>query len=60
MTRLPRELPRFTHELRQLWDFAGRPRLPEEPANAHDALADARFNVVKYRRSMEALRSRRR
>ena len=60
MTRLPRELPRFTRELRQLWESAGRPRLPEAPDNAHDALADARFNVVKYRRSMEALRNRRR
>lgn len=37
--------------------MAGRPRLPESPSNAHDALADARFNVVKYRLSMEALQS---
>ena len=56
MTGLPRELPRFTHELKQLWEMAGRPRLPESPTNAHDALADARFNVIKYRLSMEALR----
>ncbi len=56
MTGLPRELPRFTHELKQLWEMAGRPRLPESPSNAHDALADARFNVIKYRLSMEALR----
>ncbi|MGV0397956.1 polyadenylate-specific 3'-exoribonuclease AS [Corynebacterium suicordis] len=55
MTGLPRELPRFTHELKQLWEMAGRPRLPEAPSNAHDALADARFNVVKYRLSMQAL-----
>lgn len=56
MTGLPRELPRFTHELKQLWEMAGRPRLPESPSNAHDALEDARFNVIKYRLSMEALR----
>lgn len=54
MTGMPRELPRFTRELRQLWEDAGRPRLPEEPTNAHDALADARFNVVKYRISSQA------
>lgn len=54
MTGLPRELPRFTRELRQLWEDAGRPSLPEEPSNAHDALADARFNATKYRLSMQA------
>lgn len=57
MTKLPQELPRFTHELKQLWELAGRPRLPEAPSNAHDALADARFNAVKYRLSAAALRS---
>lgn len=56
MSQLPPEMPRFTRELKQLWEMAGRPRLPEPPTNAHDALADARFNVVKYRLSMEALR----
>ncbi|WP_459612212.1 polyadenylate-specific 3'-exoribonuclease AS [Corynebacterium urogenitale] len=58
MTGLPQELPRFTRELKQLWELAGCPRLPEPPSNAHDALADARFNVVKYRLSMEALRKK--
>ncbi|HIW96645.1 MAG TPA: polyadenylate-specific 3'-exoribonuclease AS [Candidatus Corynebacterium gallistercoris] len=55
MTQLPVELPRFTHELKQLWEAAGRPRLPESPSNAHDALADARFNAVKFRLSQAAL-----
>ncbi|RAV32032.1 polyadenylate-specific 3'-exoribonuclease AS [Corynebacterium heidelbergense] len=55
MTALPRELPRYTRELRQLWEFAGRPKLPAPPQGAHDALVDARFNVVKYRESMAAL-----
>lgn len=55
MTQLPRELPRFTHELKQLWELAGKPALPSPPANAHDALADARFNVTKYTVSMNAL-----
>src|SRR5215471_8303689 len=29
MPDLPREIPRFTKDLRQLWDDAGRPPLPE-------------------------------
>jgi hypothetical protein len=59
MTELPRELPRFTHELKQLWEFAGRPALPEQTGSAHDALEDSRFNVVKYRLSAQAMSSRR-
>ncbi|MGI6798507.1 polyadenylate-specific 3'-exoribonuclease AS [Gordonia sihwensis] len=49
MTELPREMPRFTRELRQHWEAAGRPELPPAPRNAHDALADARHNLVKWR-----------
>jgi hypothetical protein len=49
MPQLPRALPRFTRDLRQLWQEAGSPRFPAEPADAHDALADARFNVVRWR-----------
>ncbi len=59
MTKLPREMPRYTRELRQLWEFAGRPRLPETPDHAHDALVDARFNAIKYRLSMDAIHQRR-
>ncbi|MCA0157518.1 polyadenylate-specific 3'-exoribonuclease AS [Tsukamurella sp. M9C] len=49
MTALPRSMPRFTRELKQLWDEQGRPHLPAAPADAHDALADARHNLAKYR-----------
>ncbi|GAB2504347.1 3'-5' exoribonuclease.1 [Corynebacterium atrinae] len=49
MTGLPRELPRYTRELRQYWEFAGRPTLPEIPNGNHDALVDARHNLAKYR-----------
>ncbi len=48
MPQLPRALPRFTRDLRQLWEEAGSPRFPTEPTDAHDALADARFNVVRW------------
>jgi hypothetical protein len=49
MPQLPRSLPRYTRDLRQLWEEAGSPALPPEPADAHDALADARFNLVRWR-----------
>jgi len=49
MPALPRALPRFTRDLRQRWDDVGRPRLPGRPADAHDALADARHNLARWR-----------
>ncbi len=48
MPDLPRALPRFTRDLRQLWDEVGRPSLPSEPADQHDALADARHNLARW------------
>lgn len=55
MTALPRELPRYTRELKQYWEMAGRPRLPEIPNGNHDALIDARHNLAKFRVCMQAL-----
>ncbi|AOS65119.1 polyadenylate-specific 3'-exoribonuclease AS [Actinoalloteichus hymeniacidonis] len=49
MPALPRSLPRFTRELRQRWDDVGRPTLPPAPLDAHDALADARHNLARWR-----------
>lgn len=49
MPALPRELPRFTRELRQRWEDVGKPSLPSPPADAHDALADARHNLARWR-----------
>ncbi|MCM3885870.1 polyadenylate-specific 3'-exoribonuclease AS [Frankia sp. R82] len=48
MTDLPAQLPRFTRDLRQLWEELGRPALPPPPANAHDALADALHNLARW------------
>lgn len=48
MRALPRALPRFTRDLRQRWEDVGEPPLPPEPANAHDALADARHNLARW------------
>jgi hypothetical protein len=48
MRALPRVIPRFTHELRQRWEDAGSPSLPDAPADQHDALADARHNLARW------------
>lgn len=48
MRALPRQLPRFTHELRQFWEQAGSPPLPPAGPDAHDALADARHNLARW------------
>ena len=58
MPALPRELPRFTRELRQRWEDVGKPTLPGPPDDAHDALADARHNLARWR-VIEAERVRR-
>ena len=49
MRALPRQIPRFTHELRQRWEDSGSPPLPEPPSDQHDALADARHNLARWR-----------
>lgn len=49
MPALPRELPRFTRELRQRWEDVGKPTLPPPPSDAHDALADARHNLARWK-----------
>ncbi|WP_424185105.1 polyadenylate-specific 3'-exoribonuclease AS [Actinokineospora sp. G85] len=49
MPALPRAIPRFTRDLRQRWDDVGKPALPPPPADAHDALADARHNLTRWR-----------
>ena len=48
MRSLPRPIPRFTHELRQRWEDAGSPSLPDAPPDQHDALADARHNLARW------------
>jgi hypothetical protein len=58
MPALPRPIPRFTKDLRQLWDDLGRPPLPGAGADQHDALADARHNLGRWR-AMEGLRAER-
>ncbi len=49
MPALPAAMPRFTRELRQLWEDRGRPRLPRRSLDAHDALVDARDQLRRFR-----------
>ena len=49
MSGLPQNFPRFTHELKQLWEMVGRPKLPDVPRGNHDALVDARHNLEKFK-----------
>jgi 3'-5' exoribonuclease-like protein len=49
MTELPRAMPRFTRELRQLWEERGSPLLPRRSPDVHDALVDARDQLRRYR-----------
>lgn len=48
MTELPPAMPRFTRELRQLWEDRGSPPLPAKPDDTHDALVDARHNRRRF------------
>ena len=57
MTSLPPQIPRFTRELRQLWEDLGCPRMPPRPANTHDALVDAQHNLRRYRLMTDGSRS---
>lgn len=59
MAALPRQIPRFTNELKQYWHLAGRPALPKAPSDNHDALVDARHNLTKFRACMDVLPLRR-
>jgi hypothetical protein len=54
MPALPRQFPRFTLDVRQLWEHLGRPRLPQQESGLHDALQDARHVKVKWEAMAEA------
>ena len=48
MPELPRSIPRFTLDVRQLWEHLGRPPLPQQEAGLHHALDDARHVRVRW------------
>ena len=48
MPELPRQIPRFTLDVRQLWEHLGRPPLPTQPSGLHHALDDARHVQARW------------
>lgn len=49
MPALPRFIPRFTKDLRQFWEDAGYPDIPDSGPDQHHALADAKLNLARWR-----------
>ncbi|MEW1867018.1 hypothetical protein AB0420_02270 [Streptomyces caelestis] len=47
MINLPDGVPMWTNDLRQECERLGNPQLPEQPEGEHNALADARHNMVR-------------
>jgi hypothetical protein len=47
MIDLPDGIPMWTNDLRQECERLGNPRLPEQPEGEHNALADARHNMLR-------------
>lgn len=58
MPTLPSRIPKFTRDLRQRWEDVGKPKLPSAPDNAHDALADAKHNLERWKVIEEVQRKR--
>jgi hypothetical protein len=53
MIDLPTKLPMMTMDIKQLHKMAGNPPMPKQPHGLHNALDDARFNVVRYEHLMK-------
>jgi hypothetical protein len=55
MLDLPERVPMWTADIKQLHKEAGYLELPKQPEGKHNALEDARWNVVRYNYLMRAL-----
>lgn len=53
MMDLPKHMPKFCMDLKQLAVMMGNPELPKQPEGEHNALADARWNQRAYRFLMQ-------
>jgi len=56
MLDLPDNIPMYTNDIRTLRKLAGNVKMPQQPSGNHNALEDAKFNVVRYDYLMEVLR----
>ncbi len=57
MPAMPNEVPRLTREIRQYWEAAGCPPIPEPGKDRHNALADARLGFARWQAADAVLRS---
>jgi hypothetical protein len=48
MINLPGNLPMTTFDIKQLHKQAGYPEMPKQPEGLHNALEDAKMNVIRY------------
>jgi hypothetical protein len=48
MVNLPKGWPMYCFDLKQWCDEMGNPKLPPDPVGEHNALADARWNMLAY------------
>lgn len=48
MINLPKGFPMFTMDIKQLAVMKGNPIMPRQPEGLHNALADAKQNMVRY------------
>lgn len=55
MPALPRQIPRFTREIRQHWETAGCPAIGDPGRDRHHALADARLGFARFQAAEQAL-----
>ena len=59
MPAMPSQVPKLTREIRQHWDAAGCPPIPDAGSDRHHALADARLGLARWRAAEAVLEARR-
>lgn len=57
MPALPAEIPRLTREVRQHWEAAGCPPIPEPGHDRHTALADAKLAFARWQAADQVVRA---
>lgn len=55
MIDLPETVPMVTYDIKQLHKTAGYPEMPKQPEGLHNALEDAKMNIVRYNYLMEVI-----
>ena len=55
MLDLPKGMPMYTRDIKQLCDQIGNPKLPQTGKDEHDALSDARWNLTAWRFLIERI-----